>query len=88
MLKSKIFATQYPTADELFNDYIEQHNITSDQIYMLKYVNSNSRDDKHIIFLVYDDNPKTCFNAQDFERIWNSQPFQQDLMFLNQSVVQ
>ena len=88
MLKSKIFATQYPTADELFNDYIEQHNITSDQIYMLKYVNSNSRDDRHIIFLVYDDNPQTNFNAQDFERIWNSQPFQSDLMFLNQSVVQ
>lgn len=88
MLKSKIFATQYPTADQLFNDYIEQNNITSDQIYMLKYVNSNSRDDRHIIFLVYDDNPKTCFNAQDFEHMWNSQPFQNDLMFLNQSVVQ
>lgn len=88
MLKSKIFATQYTTADELFNDYIEQNNITSDQIYMLKYVHSNSGTDRHIIFLVYDDNPKTNFNAQDFERIWNSQPFQQDLMFLNQSVVQ
>lgn len=85
MLKSKIFATQYTTADELFNDYIEQHNITSDQIYMLKYV---AKDDGHIIFLVYDDNPKTCFNAQDFEHMWNSQPFQNDLMFLNQSVVQ
>lgn len=88
MLKSKIFATQYTTADELFNDYIEQNNITSEQIYMLKYVHSNSGTDRHIIFLVYDDNPKTNFNAQDFEHIWNSQPFQNDLMFLNQSVVQ
>lgn len=88
MLKSKIFATQYPTADQLFNDYIEQNNITSDQIYMLKYETHHTGNDRHIIFLVYDDNPKTCFNAQDFERIWNSQPFQNDLMFLNQSVVQ
>jgi hypothetical protein len=88
MLKGKIFATQYPTVDELFNEYIEQHNITSDQIYMLKYVNSNFENDRHIIFLVYDDNPKANFNAQDFEHIWNSQPFQNDLMFLNQSVVQ
>ena len=88
MLKSKIFATQYPTADELFNDYIEQHNITSDQIYMLKYETHYTGTDRHIIFLVYDDNPKTNFNAQDFEHIWNSQPFPNDLMFLNQSVVQ
>ena len=88
MLKSKIFATQYPTADQQFNDYIEQNNITSDQIYMLKYETHHTGNDRHIIFLVYDDNPKTCFNAQDFERIWNSQPFQNDLMFLNQSVVQ
>ena len=88
MLKSKIFATQYPTADQLFNDYIEQNNITSDQIYMLKYETHHTGNDRHIIFLVYDDNPKTNFNAQDFERIWNSQPFQNDLMFLNQSVVQ
>jgi hypothetical protein len=85
MLKSKIFATQYYTADQLFNDYIEQNSITSDQIYMIQYV---AKDDGHVIFLVYDDNPKTNFNAQDFERIWNSQPFQNDLMFLNQSVVQ
>lgn len=69
MIKCKLFEGY--RSDDHFNDFIEQNNISFDQIKDIKYVPTvgTNHNAVHNIFLLYDDAPTVMFDDNLFKNI-------------------